>query len=55
MSHDENFWINACLHMLFCTKNSLDCAKCAYIRREIDNEKPGIGEEGFVEGSVTHG
>lgn len=40
--HDETFWINACLHILFCQKKGLECEKCAGIKTAIAEDKSQV-------------
>jgi hypothetical protein len=52
---DENFWINACLHLIFCNKasrptiNGLSpygrCEKCVYIESVVDEDKAEVKED----------
>jgi hypothetical protein len=37
---DENFWINACLHLIFCKRE--DCHKCGDIKRAVAEDKEEV-------------
>jgi hypothetical protein len=44
---DEKFWINACLHLIFCNKASRPngCEKCISIEQAVNEDKPEVLED----------